>query len=84
MFSFSRKWRLIIIIVYMKEFRPRLFGKLYEAFHGPNHLHLLWQIFVKILTELCQFVFAIYMREHFIVGISPLRYCYIRLNEKSN
>ena len=35
MFSFSRKWRLIIIIVYMKEFRPRLFGKLYEASMGP-------------------------------------------------
>ena len=28
--------------------------------------------------------FAIYKREHFVVGISLLRYCYIRLNEKSN
>ena len=78
MFSFSRKWRLIIIIVYMKEFRPRLFGKLYEASMGP----IIYIFYGRFLSRYRQ-SFAIYKREHFIVGISLLRYCYSRLNEKS-
>ena len=50
---------------------PSPIRKALWSIHGPNHLHLLWQIFVKIYRALP------YIREHFVVGISLLRYCYI-------
>ena len=77
MFSFSRKWRLIII-VYMKEFRPPYSESFMKHSMGP----IIYIFYGRFLSRYRQ-SFAIYKREHFIVGISPLRYCYIRLNEKS-